>query len=108
VDRRAAIAAYKRRKSVAGIFALRCAPTGETWVGETLDLDKILNRLTFSLHAGAHPRADLQTAWLAHGASAFSFEALERMNEAPSEYARNAELKARRDFWRKTLGAAAV
>jgi hypothetical protein len=107
-DRRAAIAAYKERKSVAGVYALRCEATGEVWVGETLDIDKAFNRLVFSLNSGRWPRPALQAAWTAHGASAFAFEALERMEEAPSAYARDADLKARRDLWRLKLAALAV
>ena len=103
--RRAAIAEYKERKSVAGIYALRCAATGEAWVGETLDVDKIFNRLSTSLRWNGHPRPALQAAWNAHGAETFAFETLERMEEAPSAYARDAALKERRDFWREKLGA---
>ena len=106
IDRRAAIAAYKERKSVAGVFALRCATTGETWVGETLDIDKVFNRLLFSLRSGAHPRPSLQAAWTVQGEAAFAFEPLERLPEAPSSYARDAALKERREFWRDKLGAA--
>ena len=107
-DRRAATAAYKERKSVAGVYAMRCAPSGEIWVGETLDIDKIWNRLAFSLRSGSHPRRALQVAWTTHGEATFAFEALERMPEAPSAYARDAALKDRRDVWRQRLGAAPV
>ena len=51
-DRKAAIAAYKKRKSAAGIYAVRCAPTGQTWIGQTLNLETIQNRIWFSLRAG--------------------------------------------------------
>ncbi len=108
MDRRAAIAAYKERKTTAGIFALRCLATGETWVGEALDIDKVQNRLTFSLGSGGHPRALLQAAWKTHGADAFAFEIVERLPEAPSPYARDAALKERRDYWRERLAAAPV
>jgi hypothetical protein len=33
MDRKAAVAAYKERKSACGIYALRCGPSGEVWVG---------------------------------------------------------------------------
>ena len=32
-DRKAAKVAYKERKPAAGIYAVRCTPTGEAWVG---------------------------------------------------------------------------
>lgn len=108
MDRRAAIAAYKERKTTAGIYALRCEATGEVWVGEALNIDTVQNRLTFSLSNGGHPRPGLQAAWRANGADAFAFEVLERMPDAPSTYARDAALKERRDYWREKLAAAAV
>ncbi len=42
-DKRAAISAYKERKAAAGIFAVRCASTGEFWVGATPTLETIQN-----------------------------------------------------------------
>ena len=48
-DRKAAIAKYKQRKSVAGICAVRCAGSGETWLGQSLNLDTIQNRIWFTL-----------------------------------------------------------
>lgn len=105
MDRRAAVADYKKHKTVAGIFALRCSASGETWVGSALDIDKIFNRLAFSLGAGGWPRPGLQKAWTTHGPEAFTFETLERLAETPSAYLRDAALKQRREFWRATLGA---
>ena len=67
-DRKAAIAAYKKRKSAAGIYAIRCVPTGQSWVGQTLNLETIQNRIWFSLRAGGHSNRELQRAWVAHGA----------------------------------------
>lgn len=39
--RKAAIVAYKERKPVAGVYAVRCAPTGEIWVGATLTIGTV-------------------------------------------------------------------
>lgn len=105
MDRRAAIAAYKERKSIVGVFALRCSTNGAIWVGGALDIDKMFNRLAFSLRNGGWSRPDLQAAWTAYGAGAFAFEVLERLPEAPSAYVRDAALKERREFWRAKLSA---
>ena len=35
-ERKAAVSAYKERKAVAGVYAIRCAKTGEQWVGDPL------------------------------------------------------------------------
>jgi hypothetical protein len=50
--RRAAVAAYKERKPRMGIYAVRCAVTGQCWVGRAMDLAKIQNRLWFTLRMG--------------------------------------------------------
>jgi hypothetical protein len=106
--RKAAIAAYKRRKPAVGIFAVRCAPAGKAWVGQTRDLDKVWNRIAFSLRTGADPRRDLQAAWNAHGAAGFAFEALETLDEEPLDHALQSALDERTAFWREKLGAAVV
>ena len=53
-DKKAAIAAWKKRKPAAGIFAVRCAASGRAWIGQTLNLDTIRNRVWFSLRVGSH------------------------------------------------------
>lgn len=106
--RKAAISAYKERKSVAGVYALRCTPSGEVWVGATLNLDKIWNRIAFSLTTGADPHRALQAAWSAHGKAGFTFETLERLEAEDLPYVRDALLKDRLAHWRDKLGAAAI
>ena len=94
-DRKAAIAAYKKRKSTAGIFAIRCGASGQLWVGQTLNLETIQNRIWFSLRAGSHSNVELQGAWSAHGGDDFKFEPLERLKDEESAYVRDALLKER-------------
>jgi len=104
-SRKAAIAAYKERKDCAGIFALRCAPSGQLWIGQTPNLDTIQNRIWFSLRQGSHPNRALQAAWAQHGADAFAFEPLEQLAEEESRYVRDALLKERGAHWRGELHA---
>ena len=66
-DRKAAIAAYKERKTIAGIFVIRCKASAEAWVGQTPNLEKIQNRIWFTLRQGSHTCRSLQAAWTAHG-----------------------------------------
>ena len=106
--KKAAIAAYKERKSVAGIFAIRCKATSETWVGQTPDLEKIQNRIWFTLRQGGHLCRGLQAAWTTHGPDGLIFEACERLEEEEAPYIRDALLKERALHWRTKLGAEAV
>ena len=107
-DRKAAIAAYKKRKSAAGIYAVRCAATGQAWVGQTLNLETIQNRIWFSLRAGGHSNRELQGAWAAHGADAFAFEPLEQLKDEELTYVRDNLLKERVVLWRSSLNGLAI
>ena len=106
--KRAARAAYKERKAPAGVYAVRCAASGEVWVGQAPDLDKIWNRIAFTLRGGANRHRALQAAWNAQGAAAFVFEVLERLDEEALDFARQSALKERTAFWRAKLAAAAI
>jgi hypothetical protein len=107
-NKKVAIAAYKKHMSVAGIFAVRGAATGQVWVGRSPNLDTIQNRIWFSLRLGSNSNRDLQTAWVAHGAENFTFEALERLKDEELSYVRDALLKERFAHWRSTLKGSAV
>ena len=101
IDRKEAVAAYKKRDVTAGIYALRCA--GRIWVGHTPDLSVVQNRLRFSLRMGSHPSKDLQAAWNDRGTGELVFEALERFD--PEDVPAGAALQSRLAAWRSELNA---
>ena len=105
--RRAAVAAYREIKTTAGVYAVRCQPTGQVWVGRSADLAAQQNNLDFQLRHGPNNPA-MRKAWTAHGAGGFSFEPLETAPETLTPAGRNDFLKARLTHWRETLGAAAI
>ena len=108
-DRKAAVAAFKERKSEPGIYALTCLPTGQRWVGRAPDLATIWNRLSIALRMASTPHRSLQAAAREHGADAFAFEVVERNDEADASAAHIAAiLKRRLDHWRDALGATAI
>ena len=104
-DRKAAVAAYKERKVVAGIYLVRCGATGECWAGQAPDLSTIQNRVWFTLRHGSHRGRSLQAAWDAHGEAAFAFEQVERLDEKALEAGRERVMKARLAHWCAELGA---
>ena len=101
-DRKAAIAAYKERKVFAGIYAVRC--------GQALNLEKVQNRIWFTLRQGGHPCRSLQAAWKAHGEAGLTFAECERLDEDETEtaYIRDALLKERMQRWLAELKAEAL
>jgi hypothetical protein len=107
-DRKAAVSAYKERKVEGGVYAVRCPASGEVWVGGAPDLSTIQNRLWFTLRQGASPHRSLQTAWNAHGAEAFSFEIVERLDEETIGYIRNRVMKERLARWAAQLRAVRI
>ena len=104
-NRKAAIAEYKKRKAVAGIFAVRCRGLAQLWVGQTLNLETMQNRTWFTLRMGTHTNVELQRAWSAHGEAQFIFEPLESLEDEELAYVRDKLLKERELHWRTTLDA---
>src|SRR5918997_1918476 len=98
-DRKAAVAAYKDHKTVSGIYAVRCSASDQVWVGAAPNLDTVQNRIWFSLRHGNNSFRTLQTAWAEHGADAFTFEFLERLDEEAIAYRRADRLKERAGYW---------
>jgi hypothetical protein len=105
-SRRNAARDYKERKVPAGIFSLRCAATGDTWVGLSRNLDGQRNSIFFGLRLGSHMNKALQAAWNAHGEQAFEFSVVETIeDEDLTPYGREVWLKERERHWREALPA---
>jgi hypothetical protein len=108
-SRRQAVSDYKERKVSKGIFAVRCAVSGETWVGQSRNLEQQKNGIWFGLRQGGHPNPALRAAWAAHGEAALSFEVVEAIDdEGLSAYGRDSLLKDRAAHWRAELGATKI
>jgi hypothetical protein len=107
-DRKAAVAAYKKRKAIPGIYAVRCAATGQAWVGQTPDLAIVSNRIWFSLRQDNSPCRSLQSAWNSARGEGFAIEELELLDDEDRGYVLDADIKARLAHWRSALGAQAI
>ncbi len=108
-SRREVIRQYKERKFSQGIFAMRCAVTGQAWVGQSRNLEQQSNGIWTSLKLGGHPNPALRAAFAAHGQAALSFEVLEVVDdEGLSPYACANLLKDRDAYWRAELGATKI
>jgi hypothetical protein len=108
LDRKAAISAYKERKVPAGIFAVRCAASGQRWVGKAPDLKTIQNRIWFVLRHASSTCPSLQAAWRAHGEASFAFEVIEQLEDEDDAYVRGRLLKSRLAHWLAVLDGLAI
>ena len=95
---------YKEKKPRPGIFAVRCAPTGESWIGMSRNLDTQKNGIWFQLRADSYVNSELLATWKAHGEEAFSFEELEVIEDDNAQLI-DLLLKERAAHWREKLGA---
>src|SRR4051812_32592539 len=62
-----------------GVYALRCVPTGECYVGVTQDLATRRKTHLSRLRVGKHSNRRLQALYREHGPPAFVWEVLERI-----------------------------
>jgi hypothetical protein len=103
--RKARIAEYKERPTIAGVFAVICSATGQAWVGKSLHIDTQQTGLWFALKLGSSPYKSLQAAWNGHQPADFRFEQLDRLPEDLSELRRKDELVKRAALWQARLDA---
>lgn len=104
--RRELIQQYKERKPRVGVVAVRCAATGEAWVGATRNLDSARNPVWMSLRLGSCRVATLQAAWKAHGEAGLVFETLEELDiEGMTPLGVGDLLKSREKHWMAELSA---
>ena len=105
-SRRELVRDHKERKAIAGVYAVRCATSGEVWTAGSRNIDAQQNSLWFGLRNGGHINRAMQAAWTTHGEAAFSFEVLERIDDAIlTPQGVLDRLKVRQQHWLETLGA---
>ena len=105
-SRREALQAYKEKKTIAGVYAIRCAGSDQVWVAGARNVESQQTRFWFSLKNGGHINKAMQGAWTTHGADSFSFESLETIDyEALTPMGVADAVKARERHWLATLGA---
>lgn len=75
------------------IYRILCVPTGESYIGQTIDINRRKNKHFSTLHRNKHENPKLQNAWNKYGEENFSFEfwifndtTPERLNDLECEY----------------------
>ena len=108
IDKREARRTFKEKKTPKGVFAVRCASSGEVWLGSSANLDSSRTGIWFLLRNGMHHNKAMQAAWNEHGADAFQHDILENFEEDLSPMQLGDLLRDRLKHWRAELGAAAI
>ena len=89
-------AAYKERKVIGGIYAIRNTISGKMLLQSTTDLQGGRNRYEFSQKIGGFTHMKLQEDWRENGSAAFQFEIIEELekmeNQTAKEFAEDLEI----------------
>jgi hypothetical protein len=104
MDKKAAKLAYKASRRPMGVFQIRNTANEKVFVGSTVDLSAMFNRIRFQLYAGAHPNKALEADWMRYGTGKFEFEILEEVfprEDVNYDYA--ADLETLEDLWLEKL-----
>lgn len=99
-DKRQAKREYKMSQRPIGVFQIRNVVNGKIFVGSSVNLDAMFNRIRFQLYAGAHLNKSLESEWRLYGTGKFEFEVLERIEQNlgdDHDYAR--DLEALENLW---------
>ena len=105
IDRKALKRDYKESNRAMGVFQLRNRANGKVFVGSTVNLPAMRNRLRMELNAGGHlMHPVLQSEWRECGEAAFDFEVLEELAPLEEPGARLTEdLKVLEAIWLEKL-----
>ncbi len=71
---------YKELKPDMGVYAYKCLPTGNVYLGVSQNVNAEINKTTFQLNFGGYVQsANLQSDWEKYGQSGFEISVLERL-----------------------------
>src|SRR5579862_5329518 len=105
-DRKAAIRAFKERKTPRGIFAIRCAVTGSVWADSAMDLGAMENRAWSALRFGDNQmNKAIKAEFDQHGRESFRYEIVEKLDDDIAQMSLRDVLKERKAHWIEKLGA---
>jgi hypothetical protein len=87
-----------------GIYLIRNLVNDKVFVGSSVDLPAMFNRIRFQLAAGAHPNKPLEADWKLFGGPKFEFEVLEELvHKDDPNYDYKADLEVLEDLWLEKL-----
>jgi len=86
-SRKELTAAYKQMKFRIGVFQIRNLTNDKIYVGSSVNLDAIWNRLRVELNFGSFANAALQRDWKQYGEASFAYEVLAEIDQKDGETA---------------------
>ncbi len=104
IDRHKAKLDYKLSQHPIGVFQIRNLVNGKLFVGSSVNLDAMFNRIRFQLYAGAHQNKELEADWKHFGTGKFEFEVLEEIvQNLGDDHDYTRDLEVLEDLWLEKL-----
>ena len=72
---------YNNRVIIGGVYCVKCSGTDIFWLRATTDMQGSKNRFAFSVSTNSCPEMGMVETWKQFGATAFSFEILEKIEK---------------------------
>jgi hypothetical protein len=76
---------YKQKKFKIGVFQIRNLSNRKIFIGSSVNLDAMWNRIQAELRFGGHRNEALQNDWKAFGENGFVFEILSELKQDDSK-----------------------
>lgn len=76
---------YKNRKIIGGVYKITNSKSNSYWIGNSVDIDKIINRFNFAKSTNTYFSLEMQKKWDKYGANTFNIEILERLEKKPEQ-----------------------
>jgi hypothetical protein len=104
-NRKQLLEAYKERKIVGGICAIKNTANGKMLLSGVTDLQGSKNRYEFSLATGSCVDFKLQKDWDTFGREAFIFEVLEELEKGETQTSKefSDDIKILKELWIEKL-----
>ncbi len=104
MDKKAEKLKYKASRQPMGVFLIRNLVNQKVFVGSSMNLDAMFNRIRFQLYGGAHPNKPLEADWKQYGTGKFEFEVLEELfHRDDPNYNYSDDLETLEDLWLEKL-----
>ena len=99
------IAAYKERKVVGGVYAIKNTLSGRRMIEATTDMCGSKNRFDFAQRNNLCVNKKIEAEWKKLGAGSFAFEVLEELEKEPAQTSEKfqADVAALKELWLEKL-----
>ena len=74
IDKKEAAKQYKNTVQPMGVYSITNTVNGKVFVGSSLDVNRIFNRIRFQLVLGSYTNSGLQKDFTLHGEAKFAFK----------------------------------